>query len=126
MSEMSLTADHVIVIGRGRLITDISVEEFVRQASGKVVLVRSPQAEQLEEVLEGKEVSVRAADERGLLEVTGLTTAEVGDAAAAAGIALHELVAQQASLEEAFMTLTSDDIEYRALAPSPEGEEVAV
>ena len=117
---------HVIVIGRGRLITDISVEEFVRQASGKVVLVRSPQAAQLKEVLEANEVSVRAADERGLLEVTGLTTAEVGDAAAAAGIALHELVAQQASLEEAFMTLTSDDIEYRALAPSHEGEEVAV
>jgi len=126
MSEMALTADHLIVIGRGRLIADISVEEFVRQASGKVVLVRSPRAAQLKDVLEGSEVTVRVADERGLLEVTGLTTAEVGDAAAAAGIALHELVAQQASLEEAFMTLTSEDIEYRALAPSREGEEVAV
>jgi len=125
MSEMSLTADHVIVIGRGRLITDISVEDFVRQASGKVVLVRSPSATRLGEVLAGPDVTVRAADERGLLEVTGLTAPEIGDAAAAAGIALHELVAQQASLEEAFMTLTSEDIEYRALAPAQEGEEAA-
>src|SRR3954454_14507833 len=125
MSEMSLTADHVIVIGRGRLITDISVEDFVRQASGKVVLVRSPSAVRLGEVLAGPDVTVRAADERGLLEVTGLTAPEIGDAAAAAGIALHELVAQQASLEEAFMTLTSEDIEYRALAPAQEGEEAA-
>src|SRR4029079_2065553 len=85
MSEMSLTADHLIVIGRGRLITDISVEEFVRQASGKVVLVRSPQATALRELLLGPEVHVTEADERGLLEVTGLTAADIGDAAAGAG-----------------------------------------
>lgn len=125
MSEMSLTADHVIVIGRGRLISDMSVEEFLRQASGKVVLVRSPRATELRELLAGPEVSITVGDERGLLEITGLTAAEVGDAAAAAGIAVHELVPQQASLEEAFMTLTREDIEYRALAPEGRGEEAA-
>jgi ABC-2 type transport system ATP-binding protein len=125
MSEMSLTADHLIVIGRGRLITDISVEEFLRQASGKVVLVRSPRAAELRELLAAPDVSITPTDERGLLEVTGLTAAQVGEVAAAAGIPLHELVPQQASLEEAFMTLTREDIEYRALAPVTEGDEVA-
>jgi ABC-2 type transport system ATP-binding protein len=125
MSEMSLTADHLIVIGRGRLISDMSVEEFLQQASGQVVLARSPQADQLRDVLVGPEVNVVAADERGLLQVSGLTAAQVGDAAAKAGITLHELVPQQASLEEAFMNLTREDIEYRALAPASEGDEVA-
>jgi ABC-2 type transport system ATP-binding protein len=103
----------------------MSVDEFVKQASGKVVLVRSPQAAELRDVLASPTVSITSGDQRGLLEVTGLTAAEVGDAAAAAGIALHELVAQQASLEEAFMELTREDIEYRAVAPQPEGDEVA-
>jgi ABC-2 type transport system ATP-binding protein len=93
--------------------------------SEKVVLVRSPQAAELRDVLARPTVNITPADERGLLEVTGLTAAEVGDAAAAAGIALHELVPQQASLEEAFMTLTREDIEYRALTPAQEGDEVA-
>ena len=119
MSEMALTADQVIVIGRGRLITDISVDEFVRQASGKVVHVRSPQATELRERLDGPGVTATVVDERGLLEVTGLTAAEIGDAAAASGIPLHELTPQQASLEEAFMTLTQDDIEYKALPSGP-------
>jgi ABC-2 type transport system ATP-binding protein len=125
MSEMALTADQVIVIGRGRLITDISVDEFVRQASGKVVHVRSPQATELRERLDGPGVTATLVDERGLLEVTGLTAAEIGDAAAASGIPLHELTAQQASLEEAFMTLTRDDIEFKALPSVPEKEEAA-
>jgi len=125
MSEMALTADQVIVIGRGRLITDISVDEFVRQASGKVVHVRSPQATELRERLDGPGVSATVLDERGLLEVTGLTAAEIGDAAAANGVPLHELTPQQASLEEAFMTLTRDDIEYKALPAVAEKEEAA-
>ena len=125
MSEMALTADQVIVIGRGRLITDISVDEFVRQASGKVVHVRSPQATELRERLDGPGVTATVVDERGLLEVTGLTAAEIGDAAAAGGIPLHELTPQQASLEEAFMTLTRDDIEFKALPSVPAKEEAA-
>jgi len=116
MSEMALTAEQVIVIGRGRLITDIRVDEFVRQASGKVVHVRSPQAEKLRALLSRPGVGVNVDGDPSLLEVTGLTAAEVGDAANEAGIALHELTPQQASLEEAFMTLTREEVEYKTPA----------
>jgi ABC-2 type transport system ATP-binding protein len=126
MSEMALTAEQVIVIGRGRLITDISVDEFVRQASGKVVHVRSPHPAELRALLEAPGITVTADDGRGLLEVTGLTAAQIGDAASDAGIALHELTPQQASLEEAFMTLTREELEYKPLVPAEEKEEVAV
>ncbi len=113
MSEMALTADHLIVVGRGRLIADTSVEDFLRHASGNVVRVRSPQADDLRARLaSGADVSVEAI-EPGLLEVTGLTAAQIGDAAAKHGIALHELTPQQASLEEAFMDLTRDDVEFK-------------
>jgi ABC-2 type transport system ATP-binding protein len=125
MSEMALTAEQLIVIGRGRLITDISTEEFLRQASGKVVHVRTPRAADLAALLEAPDITVRAQDEPDLLEVTGLTAAQIGDAAAEAGIPLHELTPQQASLEEAFMTLTREDVEYRSLAPVVEKDEVA-
>jgi ABC-2 type transport system ATP-binding protein len=111
MSEMALTADHLIVIGRGKLIADTSVDDFVARASHKVVLVRSPELERLRHVLAGPGVSFDAA-ERGAVEVHGLTADQVGDAAAAAGIALHELTPHQASLEEAFMDLTRDDVEF--------------
>jgi ABC-2 type transport system ATP-binding protein len=123
MSEMALTAQQVIVIGRGRLITDISVDEFVRQASGKVVHVRSPQAAELRALLEAPGITVTG--DEGLLEVTGLTPAQIGDAASEAGIALHELTPQQASLEEAFMTLTREELEYMPLVPVEKKEEVA-
>jgi ABC-2 type transport system ATP-binding protein len=113
MSEMALTADHLIVIGRGKLIADTSVDEFVARASQKVVVVRSPELERLRETLLGPDVTFAAA-ERGALEVHGLTAEQVGEAAASAGIALHELTPQQASLEEAFMNLTSDELEFAA------------
>jgi ABC-2 type transport system ATP-binding protein len=116
MSEMALTADHLIVIGRGKLIADTSVDEFVASASGKAVLVRSPDLTRLREQLAGPGVSF-ADGERGTLEVHGLTTEQVGDAAAAAGIALHELTPHQASLEEAFMDLTRDEIEFGTARP---------
>jgi ABC-2 type transport system ATP-binding protein len=119
MSEMALTADHLIVIGRGKLIADTSVDDFVARASQKVVLARSPELERLREAVAGPGVSFAAAD-RGALEVHGLTAEQVGDAASAAGIVLHELTPQQASLEEAFMNLTRDDLEFAA-----ELEEVA-
>src|SRR5579872_1266800 len=77
MSEMALTADHLIVIGRGRLIADTSVDEFVRQASGAIVRVRSPQATQLRELVLGAEVTVRS-EEPGVLEISGSTTDKVG------------------------------------------------
>jgi ABC-2 type transport system ATP-binding protein len=126
MTEMALTAEHLIVIGRGKLIADTSVEEFVRQASGGTVRVRSPQASNLRELLLGETVSVTSS-EPGLLEISGLTAAQIGDTAAAQGIVLHELSPQQASLEEAFMELTHEDVEFKAgeAAPGPVASEVA-
>jgi ABC-2 type transport system ATP-binding protein len=113
MSEMALTADHLIVIGRGKLIADTSVDDFVARASQKVVLVRSPDLERLRDALAGDGVSFTAA-ERGALEVHGLTAEQVGDAAAASGLVLHELTPQHASLEDAFMELTRGEIEFGA------------
>jgi ABC-2 type transport system ATP-binding protein len=112
MSEMALTADHLIVIGRGRLIADASVEEVVHRASGGVVRVRTPDAERLRSVLVAEHASIEGGGP-GLLEVTGLTAEQIGKAAFAHGVALYELTPQQASLEEAFMELTQDDVEYR-------------
>jgi len=122
MSEMALTADHLIVIGRGRLIADTSVDDFVRRASKNVVRVRSPQATLLRDALLGPDVSVTEL-EPGVLEVSGLTAEQVGEAAAERSYVLHELTPQQASLEEAFMELTRDDLEFRASLA--EAEEVA-
>ena len=119
MSEMALTADHLIVIGRGRKIADMSTEEFIRQASGGLVLVRTLQAAELEALLSGPDVTVTAAGP-GLLEVRGLTAVQIGEAAAANQLVLHELTPQQASLEEAFMTLTRDDVEFKAAELEPE------
>ena len=123
MSEMALTADHLIVIGRGRLIADTSVEEFVRRASGTRVRVRSPQAAKLHELVLGRDGTVTGISQ-GLLEIDGLTAEQVGDLAALNNIALHELTPVQASLEEAFMELTREDVEYRSASPAatPEPE----
>ncbi|HUJ92728.1 MAG TPA: ATP-binding cassette domain-containing protein [Gaiellaceae bacterium] len=113
MSEMALTADHLIVIGRGRLIADTSVAEFVHGASGGVVRARSPQALRLQELVAGPDVSI-ASSEPGVLEISGLSAQQVGETAAAHGIVLHELTPMQASLEEAFMELTREDVEFKA------------
>ena len=111
MSEMAMTADHLIVIGRGRLIADVSVEDFTRQASSDLVVVRSPQSAQLAELLGGPSVVVTSSgDDR--LEVVGMRSDEIGDIAAQHGIPIHELTPQRASLEEAFMELTHDSVEY--------------
>ena len=125
MSEMALTADHLIVIGRGRLIADTSVDDFVRRASQKLVRVRSPQATRLREIVLADGVAVTSIEPE-LLEIGGLTAEQIGDAAAAHQIVLHELTPQQASLEEAFMTLTSEDVEFRAAEHlAPAGQEAA-
>ena len=115
MSEMAVTADHLIVIGRGRLIADTSVEEFVRRASGAIVRVRSPQATRLRELVLGPGVTV-TSEQSGVLDISGMTTEQVGDIAGSNGIVLHELTLVQASLEEAFMELTRDDVEFKAAA----------
>jgi ABC-2 type transport system ATP-binding protein len=124
MSEMALTADHLIVVGRGRLIADTSVDEFVSRASGNVVRVRSPQADDLAGLLAATGVTIVAV-EPGLLEVAGLTAPQIGEAAAGRGIVLHELMPQQVSLEEAFMDLTRDDVEFRAGTTELPTEEAA-
>jgi ABC-2 type transport system ATP-binding protein len=124
MSEMAVTADHLIVIGRGKLIADTSVADFVARASAKVVVVRSPELPRLRAVLEAPGVTFEGG-ERGSLEVHGLTAGQVGDAAAEAGIALHELTPQQASLEEAFMSLTRTAVEFGSPAEGETHEEAA-
>jgi ABC-2 type transport system ATP-binding protein len=121
MSEMALTADHLIVIGRGRLIADLSVNEFIRRHSRSIVRVRSPQAADLAALLANPSVAIDAI-EPGLIEIEGLAPAQIGERAAASRIVLHELTPQQASLEEAFMSLTRDDVEYQAATSIPETE----
>ena len=115
MSEMALTADHLIVIGRGRVLADCSTADFIAQASPAVVRVRSPHATRLRELLQAEGVTI-GSDEPGVLEVAGLTTDAIGERAAAEGLTLHELATRQASLEEAFMELTRDAVEYEAAA----------
>ena len=122
MSEMSLTADHLIVIGRGRKIADTSTAEFLSAASGSIVRVRSPQGAELRALIVGPDVTVDAL-EPGYLEVHGMTAAQIGDTAAANGLAIHELTPQQASLEEAFMNLTREDIEFKAAQLEPARDE---
>jgi len=117
MSEMAVTADHLIIIGRGRLIRDVGLAEFVSEWSKNVVHVRSPQATELRDVILGPGVRV-ASQAPGLLEIEGLTSAQVGDTAARHGLVLHELVAEKVSLEEAFMDLTRDETEFRTSTPA--------
>jgi ABC-2 type transport system ATP-binding protein len=112
---MALTADHLIVVGRGRLIADTSVDEFISRVSADIVQVRSPQAAELSRLLAPHAGKVESGA-AGLIEVHGLVAAQIGEIASANGIVLHELTPQQASLEEAFMALTSNDVEFRTQA----------
>ncbi len=120
MSEMSQTADHLVVIGRGRLIADASVADVIGSASANHVRVVSPQAAALANLIEtnGASATVEGDD---ALTVTGLQCREVGELAAGAGITLHELSPQQASLEEAFMEMTRDSAEFLGEAHGASG-----
>ncbi|HEX4525893.1 MAG TPA: ATP-binding cassette domain-containing protein [Gaiellaceae bacterium] len=111
MSEMSMTADHLIVIGRGRLIADTSVHEFVAAASKDLVRVRTPDPAALQQAVTRLGGSAEA-DGDGVFEVAGVGAEEIGRAAAAQGIVLFELTPHQASLEEAFMEITRGELEY--------------
>jgi ABC-2 type transport system ATP-binding protein len=123
MSEMALIAEDLIVIGRGRLLSAGPLAAFIAQASNSSVRVRSPQAARLRDLLLGDGVTITGG-EPGLLDVKGLEAAEIGERAAAAGVVLHELALQEASLEEAFMELTHDAVEYHANT-EPAGPELA-
>src|SRR5438874_4828135 len=119
MGEMALTADHLIVVGRGRLIADTSVDEFISRVAADVVEVRSPEATKLSRLLAGHASRIQSGA-GGLLEVHGLDAPRIGEIAATNGIVLHQLTPQQASLEEAFMALTRDEVEFRTQAEPEE------
>ncbi|HYQ63918.1 ABC transporter ATP-binding protein [Actinophytocola sp.] len=114
MSEMALTAEHLVVVGRGRLIADISVAELIESA-GRGVHVRTPRADDLVRLLTGDGVRITTA-RTGTLDVDGLSTEDIAERALAAGIPLYELTPQRASLEEAYTELTRDAVEYRGTA----------
>jgi ABC-2 type transport system ATP-binding protein len=112
MSEMEHTADHLIVIGRGQLLAECTMEEFIARSSGQTVRVATPQPDLLiKAVAEAGGSAVNGAD--GALVVSGLVAAQVGDIAFERGVRLHELTVVRASLEAAFMELTADSVEYR-------------
>ncbi|MGD0561251.1 MAG: ATP-binding cassette domain-containing protein [Streptosporangiaceae bacterium] len=113
MSEMGNTADYLVVIGRGKLIADCSMADFIARSSGASVRVRTPSADELALAI-AAEGGKATADGEGVLVVHGLTVDKVGDIAFDKSIRLHELATVNASLEEAFMELTADSVEYHA------------
>ncbi len=114
MSEMEHTADHLIVIGRGQLLADCTMEEFIARSSGQTVRVATPQPELLAKAVAEAGGTVIPSGGDGTLTVSGLIAAQVGDIAFEHGVRLHELTVVRASLEAAFMELTADSVEYRA------------
>jgi ABC-2 type transport system ATP-binding protein len=110
---MALTATRLVVIGRGRLIADTTVEEFTARAGGGAVTVRTPQATRLRDLLLGPDITV-TSQQSGVLKVQGLSAEQIGTAAWQASLPVYELTPQQASLEEAFMQLTDDSVDFRS------------
>jgi ABC-2 type transport system ATP-binding protein len=112
LAEMSNTADRLLVIGRGRLIASTTMADFLADSGVGTVRVRSPQLDLLHELLTAQGVSVRNDD--GALLAQGVSTEQVGQLAADRGLTLHELSTQRASLEEAYLRMTDDAVDYRA------------
>jgi ABC-2 type transport system ATP-binding protein len=117
MNEMAVTADHLIVIGRGRLLADCPVAEFTGRYSGQRVLVRTPDAARLAGVLT-REGGRAESGADGALSITGMPAPRIAELAARAGIAVYELTPQRASLEQAFMELTADSVEFGDHGPA--------
>ena len=117
MSEMSLPADYLIVIGHGKLIVEATVEDFVQRSSRNVVCVRSTASERLATLVRNDGATTEYADDGALL-ITGADATAIGDLAAEHGITLHELATKRASLEDAFMEATHDSVDYRANDPA--------
>jgi ABC-2 type transport system ATP-binding protein len=111
MSEMELTAEHLVVVGRGKVLADVSMADFIAASSQNAVRVVSPDAVRLHHLLAGGGVTV-TSNAPGRLDVAGLPAARIGELAAREGLVLHELVDVAPSLEEAFMELTRDSVEY--------------
>jgi ABC-2 type transport system ATP-binding protein len=118
MNEMAVTADHLIVIGQGKLLRDQGMSKFIESSAEHWVLVRSPQLIELSSQLTAAGASVRPGPE-GSIEVAGIDSSGIGDLASAQGLTLHELATQRASLEDAFMGLTHDSVDYRARVAAP-------
>jgi len=112
MSEMAQTADHVIVMGRGRVLADASLDDLVRAWTANTVRVRTPRAAALAEAVSHADVEI-VSTEPDLLEIVGLPASRIGDIAADRGIPLHELTPTTGSLEDAYLALTGDAVEYR-------------
>ncbi|MFF8429838.1 MULTISPECIES: ABC transporter ATP-binding protein [unclassified Streptomyces] len=123
MSEVALVADHLIVVGRGRLLADTTVSDLVREAGGDTVRVATEDPARLRDVLAGPGVDITGRVGSEELQVTGLTAREVGLKAAAHGIPLFELTSRTVSLEEAFMDLTRDAVEYHGSTTGNESPE---
>jgi ABC-2 type transport system ATP-binding protein len=113
MSEMALTADHLVIIGRGRLIADLGTAEFIAEHTGGEVMARSPRATELARLLHQHGATVET-DGSDMLTVTGLDTGRIGDLATSAGLPVHELSARPVSLEDAYMQLTRDSTQFRS------------
>lgn len=122
MSEMALTADHLVVIGQGRLLADTSMADFIARNSRSYVRIRTPQRERLRDVLNGAGLTVVETGS-GAFEVDGGASERIGELAAQHRIVLHELSTQQASLEEAFMRLTAESVEYHAHSDAATGRQ---
>jgi ABC-2 type transport system ATP-binding protein len=119
MSEMALTADHLIIIGRGKLIADTPTARLIESSARQDVLVRSPRGDELAALLTARGATVRpepGSVNGGALAVTGLDAAAIGELAASRGIALHALIPRQASLEDIYLDLTGESVDYRATA----------
>ncbi|MDR6571564.1 ABC-2 type transport system ATP-binding protein [Curtobacterium sp. 320] len=113
MSEMALTADRIVVMGRGRVLADTDLADLVASSTERSVSVRTPEADRLMTAIAGPDVTVTYEDD-GALHVRGLGAEQIGEAAAASGIVLHRLASTEASLEQAYLELTHDEVEYRS------------
>jgi ABC-2 type transport system ATP-binding protein len=113
MNEMAVTADHLIVIGRGRLVSDCSTQEFIERSTQRSVLVKSPEQARVAELLKAEGGTITDHGEAGL-DVIGLEAPRIAELAFADGILLYELTPRRGSLEDAFMELTRETVEYGA------------
>ena len=113
MSEMEIIADHLIVVGRGKVLADTTLEEFTASSGARVVMVETPEAPRLARQISAPGVEVESLDST-TLKITGLSGRQVGEAAAKAQVTLHQLTDQRPSLEEAYARLTSDAVQFRA------------
>ncbi|OII20561.1 multidrug ABC transporter ATP-binding protein [Curtobacterium sp. MCBA15_016] len=113
MSEMALTADRIVVMGRGRVLADTDLADLVASSTERSVSVRTPEPDRLMTAIAGPDVAVTYEDD-GALHVRGLGAEQIGEAAAASGIVLHRLASTEASLEQAYLELTHDEVEYRS------------